>query len=56
MTEADLARSLAAKLEDCVIPDENRRIVRLTLLHLSRCIGDPFFSEEAALLRDMLAD
>lgn len=54
MTNAQLARSLAAKLEDCVIPAENERIVRLMLLHLGRVCGDPHFAEEARLLCEML--
>jgi hypothetical protein len=55
MTNADLARSLADKLDDCAIPHEYELPVRLTLLHLGRVCGDPHFLEELALLRDMLA-
>ena len=56
MTNAELARSLADKLEGNVIPHEYQRSVRLTLLHLGRVCGDPHFLEELALLRDMLGE
>lgn len=56
MTDAQLASAVADKLENCVIPKENRRVARLMLLHLSRVLDDPHFAEEAALLIEMLAD
>jgi hypothetical protein len=55
MKTSDLLRAAADKLDDCVIPAENERIVRLVALHLNRCVGDPFFGEEARLLCEMLA-
>jgi hypothetical protein len=54
VTDADLARAVAEKLDGCVIPEENRRVARLMLLHLSRVVGDPHFEEEARLLITML--
>ncbi len=56
MTTADLLRAAAGKLDDCVVPAENARVVRLIALHLCRVVDDPHFSEEARLLLDMLAD
>lgn len=54
MTDAELARAVADKLENCVVPEENRLVARLMLLHLSRVLDDPHFAEEAELLIRLL--
>lgn len=54
MTNAELARRLADLLEDCVIPSDNEKPLRLMLLHGLRVCGDPHFKEEAELLCRML--
>jgi hypothetical protein len=56
MTNADLARRLADLLDDCVIPSDNEKPLRLMLLHGLRACGDPAFAEEARLLIDFLKD
>ena len=56
MTTPELLRSVAIKLEDCVVPPHNERAVRLMALHMMRVCGDPFFCEEARLLLDLLND
>jgi hypothetical protein len=56
MTNAELARRLADLLDDCVIPNDNEKPLRLMLLHGLRACGDPCFAEEARLLCDLLRD
>ena len=56
MTDAELARAVADKLDHCVVPEENRRVARLMLLHLSRVLDDPHFQDEAKLLIELLND
>jgi hypothetical protein len=56
MSNAALARRLADLLDDCVIPSDNEKPLRLMLLHALRVCGDPAFAEEARLLCDMLRD
>lgn len=56
MTNSDLARRLADLLDDCVIPSDNEKPLRLMLLHALRVCGDPHFEEEARLLRQLLRD
>lgn len=53
-SNADLARSLADLLDNCVIPSEHALPVRIALLHLHRVCGDAHFLEELELLREML--
>ena len=54
VTNADLALRLADLLDDCVIPSDNEKPLRLMLLHGLRVCGDPHFKEEAELLCRML--
>jgi hypothetical protein len=56
MSNAALARRLADLLDDCVIPIDNEKPLRLMLLHALRVCGDPAFAEEARLLCDLLRD
>lgn len=56
MTNAELARSLADLLDNCVIPHENEKPLRLMLLHALRVCGDANFAEEARLLAALLME
>jgi hypothetical protein len=55
VTNAELARRLADLLDDCVIPSDNEKPLRLMLLHGLRVCGDPAFEEEARLLCQLLS-
>ena len=56
MSNAALARRLADLLDDCVIPSDNEKPLRLMFRHALRVCGDPAFAEEAALLIKLLND